>query len=851
MMLLRLLSLPYLRRHLLRWALTLAGIVLGVAVFVAMHTANRSIFASFDKTVDQIAGSTQLQISAGGFGFDESVLERVQAIPEVEVAVPIIETTVETSVPGQGSILVLGIDMTGDRSLRDYELDDAESAIIDDPLVFLAQPDSLMVTKEFAERNHLEVNSKVPLSTIEGEKQFTVRGIMKSSGMSQAFGGNLAVMDIYAVQHVLGRGRRFDRIDLRAKEGIPVEKCQAAVQATLGPTFEVQPPSARGRQFEALLQSYSAALTLSSLFALIVGMFIIYNSFSIAVTQRRSEIGILRALGATRGQVQRLFFLESIAAGFVGSALGAGLGMVMASTITRYLSAMVEQSVGVAQRVSDLSFDPQLIATGIAIGIVTSVVAAWIPARSASRVDPVQALQKGKYQILSAGENRKRVWTAFILFLVSLGCLFVSQSRPFFYFGYALIIVSGLLLAPTFTLLLSRSLRPILKIVMPAEGTLAADSLAQAPRRTSATVSGLMLSLAMVVGFGGFAHSFYASLGDWLRNVLNPDFFVSASANLVARNLTFPKEIANTIENVPGVDQVQLVRNARIMYEQIPVMLLATDAAKFTKTIKPTVVEGSIDEMNRLTTEGKGLMVSDSFSTIHNRHVGDVVDLPTPSGVLSLPIAGVVRDYSDMQGSIVIDRAVYLKWWNGDETANIARVYLKKGYDPTVVRGRIIQALSGKGHLLVLTNAEVRDWILKLLDQWFALTYNQIAVAILVAVLGIVNTLTVSITDRRRELGVMQAVGGFRNQIRRTIWMEALSIGVIGLLLGTGLGAINLYYSLGMVKRDMGGMDLDYIFPIAFVTFMIPTILVAAFVAAIGPAESAVRGSLVEALEYE
>jgi putative ABC transport system permease protein len=195
------------------------------------------------------------------------------------------------------------------------------------------------------------------------------------------------------------------------------------VQATLGPTFEVQPPSARGRQFEALLQSYSAALTLSSLFALIVGMFIIYNSFSIAVTQRRSEIGILRALGATRGQVQRLFFLESIAAGFVGSALGAGLGMVMASTITTYLSAMVEQSAGVAQRVSNLAFDPQLIATGIAIGIVTSVVAAWIPARSAARVDPVQALQKGKYQILSAGENRKRVWTAFILFLVSLGCL--------------------------------------------------------------------------------------------------------------------------------------------------------------------------------------------------------------------------------------------------------------------------------------------------------------------------------------------------------------------------------------------------------------------------------------------
>src|SRR5216110_2555096 len=178
MMLFRLLSWPYLRRHLLRWALTLAGIVLGVAVFVAMHIANRSIFSAFDKTVDQIAGATQLQVSAGEFGFDESVLERVQSVPEVGVAVPVIESTVDTKIPGQGNILILGIDMTGDRSLRDYELKDADEAIIEDPLVFLAQPDSLMITREFADRNKLGVNSRIPLTTIAGDRQFTVRGIM-------------------------------------------------------------------------------------------------------------------------------------------------------------------------------------------------------------------------------------------------------------------------------------------------------------------------------------------------------------------------------------------------------------------------------------------------------------------------------------------------------------------------------------------------------------------------------------------------------------------------------------------------------------------------------------------------
>jgi putative ABC transport system permease protein len=254
--------------------------------------------------------------------------------------------------------------------------------------------------------------------------------------------------------------------------------------------------------------------------------------------------------------------------------------------------------------------------------------------------------------------------------------------------------------------------------------------------------------------------------------------------------------------------------------------------------------------MNRLTAAGQGLVISDTFAEIHKMRMGDTVELPSPSGLLRLPIVGIVRDFSDMQGSVFIDRSVYTKWWK-DDTANVARVYVKNGEDVGTVRQRVIDALAGRHRLLVLTNREVREWIIKLLDQWFALTYDQIAVAILVAVLGIVNTLTVSITDRRRELGVMQAVGGLRNQIRRTIWIEAVSIGVIGLVLGTGLGAINLYYSLGMVKRDLGGLDLAYIFPVAFVFVMVPTILAAAFVAAIGPAESVIRGSLVEALEYE
>src|SRR5438309_9280519 len=190
MILLRLISWPYFRRHVLRTMLTVAGIVLGVAVFVGMHTANQSVLFAFSRTVDRIAGKTELQVTAGETGFGEEVLEKVQSAPTVLVAVPVIEAVADTRITSEGVLLILGVDMTGDRSLRDYDLESGDEAVIDDSLVFLAQPDSLLVTKEFAERNGFAINKKIPLFTVQGEKQFTIRGIMRSAGLTQAFGGN-------------------------------------------------------------------------------------------------------------------------------------------------------------------------------------------------------------------------------------------------------------------------------------------------------------------------------------------------------------------------------------------------------------------------------------------------------------------------------------------------------------------------------------------------------------------------------------------------------------------------------------------------------------------------------------
>jgi putative ABC transport system permease protein len=218
--------------------------------------------------------------------------------------------------------------------------------------------------------------------------------------------------------------------------------------------------------------------------------------------------------------------------------------------------------------------------------------------------------------------------------------------------------------------------------------------------------------------------------------------------------------------------------------------------------------------------------------------------------MLRLPVVGVTRDFSDQQGSLLMDRSVFIRAWN-DDTVNVFRLYLKPGANEPEVRERILGALGSRRRLFVLTNREVRDFVTRLTDQWFGLTYVQIAVAVLVAVLGIVNALTVSITDRRRELGVLRAVGGMRRQIRHTIWMEAVAVGVIGLVMGLVLGAIQLYYTVAMAQRDLIGMDIGYAYPGRVALFLVPVILGAALLAALGPAEGAARGSLVEALEYE
>ncbi len=433
---------------------------------------------------------------------------------------------------------------------------------------------------------------------------------------------------------------------------------------------------------------------------------------------------------------------------------------------------------------------------------------------------------------------------------VSVRFRFQPHRHCVFYAGYLLAVLAAVLLSPALSLWLSRALRPLMAWMRPVEGTLAADSLIQSPRRTSGTVAALMLSLALVISLSGLARASYNSLSEWMRITINPDLFVTTGENLTDRSFAFPASLGDGLRAMAGVAEVQMVRSVRVRVGGTPIMIVATDVAALARRAQLPALEGDTQTMYRTTAEGKGVMVSENFARLHGARLGEVLEIPAPSGILRLPIVGVVRDYSDQQGSILLSRDVFIRYWN-DDSVNLFRIYLKPGAAEAQVRQSILDVYGSQQRLFVLTNQEVRGYITRLTDQWFGLTYVQIAVAVLVAVLGIVNALTVSITDRRRELGVLQAVGGLRRQVRHTIWMEAAAIGAIGLVLGFALGALQLYYSVEIARRDLIGMDLGYAYPFGTALALAPVILAAAFLAALGPAESAVRGSLVEALEYE
>ncbi|MBI5013898.1 MAG: FtsX-like permease family protein [Deltaproteobacteria bacterium] len=847
--LLRTLSLSYARRHVAKTLLTLLGVVVGVATFSAIRSAQSTLVQGIRATVDRMAGKAQLQITLEG-GVPEEVQEQIRDLPGIRATAPVIEQIVVPEKSELGSLLVLGVDLLGDREMRDYGFEGAD-ADLDDPLLFLAQPDSVALARPFAQRAGLSIGDAFAFRAPRGPKRVVVRGLLTPKGFAEAFGGNLVVVDVYAAQELFGRGRRFDRLEVRLEEGTSLAQGTAVLRGALGPAYRVETPDRRGEQMERLVSNFIAGFNISSGFALSIGTFLIFNAFHVAVNRRRRDIGTLRSLGATPRQVQGLFLAEAVAVGVAGGALGCLAGAGLSQGFLRMMGQTTETIYGVAGS-GEVHLTLGLALQSVGLGTLASLVGAWGPARAASRIAPTEAFAKGVFQARLPGRLRLRVAAGVLAF----GLAVLLALRPPFGGNSLTLVVLALgggglvlLVGPLSRALLAAS-APRLGAVAPVAGRLASDALLGNPRRTSGTVMAMALSLAFVLGLGGYMGSTKATMERWMDEVLTSDLFVRASANFVRPDFRFPGSLRQELLRVPGVRAVESYRAARPVFRGDPIVVASIEVGPMLDRTRHEFLQGDEAAMRRgLTREGQ-CAVSDNFFRRFRLGVGQAVELTTPAGVVRIPIASVMRDFTSDRGTVFIDRSLFLRLWK-DDRVDIFDVSVARGADVGGVRDAIRGRLAGRMPALVSTRQEFAGEIGQAIDAFYSLVRITVFLALAVAFLGIVTSLLISVAERTREIGILKAIGALASQIGRSIVLEALALALVGLALALPAGDLLASFMETTVAEIFAGWRMPHRYPWELLGELLVGLPLVSALAAWIPARQAGRLSITEAIEYE
>ena len=852
MWLLRLVTWPYLRQHPLRTCLTILGVAFGVAIFVAIRVTNLSTVRAFAETVDAVSGRTQLQIVGGVGSIDQALYPRVRSMPGLAAAVPVVTGYAVAEPWEEELLLVLGIDVFLDAEMRDYRIivgaeDDREA------LRRLLDPATLFVSAAFARRHGLDLGSSVTLLTPRGRHQYVIRGLLAATGPALALGGNFMVMDLHAAQLAFHKVGTLDRIDLALHPGVSVDAMQDALQARLGPGVKIERPTFRNAAVEKMLRSFQVNLTALSMIALFVGMFLIYNTLSSAVVERRKDIAILRAVGAGRGAIASVFLVEGLVLGAVGTAVGIPLGVLL-SRLTLHIVSQTLVSLYLVVAIQRLMISPGIIITALGIGLGASLVSVAIPIRDAVRVQPVDGLALAHYQ---QRPRRSLIrlfapWMAWLIVGYGLTWLKPVGDLPLFGYLAAFALLCGFsLLMPAAILGLTQILRPVLFGLFRAEGEVAAENLHSALSRSAVAAASLMTGVAMVVSVAIMISSFKRTVYTWVDQTVQADLIVSAAdLSSGVSTVPLPVSLARDLRSIAGVLEVDALRSLSIPYQDRRVVLNVADLDVFARHTEYPFLEGEHKAIFAEVIRQDSVIVSENFRYRFAVQRGDHVTLPTPEGPHSFRIAGVSLDYSSDQGTIVMHRGTFRKYWTEDVVDTIG-VFIRPGATLEAVAAEIKQRFGPSHRLFVFSNQAFKQEIYQLIDQSFVITSALEIIAIAVGILGIATALYTSVLERQRETSVLRALGAYRQQIRKIILLESGLLGLLGLGIGTLCGACLSLILVYIINRQSFGWTLRLTFPTWTVVVSLGLIFVAALAAGIWPAHQAARVRLTETLRME
>jgi len=843
-------------RHLvagkLRSFLTLFGVALGVAMVVGTTAANDSVLKAFDELSDRTAGKADLEIVADESGVDQKVLEELADRHDLaeHVAGRIEQTTLVYNKGEPGPrVLVLGIDFLGDLAFVPFQKQEGADPFAD-ALAFVNDPHAILVSETLARERNFKVGSKVELRTAHGVEEFRVEALLKETGSSRAFGGQVVVLSLDAAQLAFGRENKLDRIDLKLPPNLGFEKGKADVQALLGARGRTDRPSQRAKSLARMTAAFQGGLSVTAIIAVLVGVFLVYNAIGVAVSQRRREIGTLRSIGASRRAVVGTFLGEALLLGLFGGVIGVLMGGALAKAVVGQFGANVSRFFeNIAP--PPVHVDRALAIEGVALGVLASLFAAWGPASRAASIAPIESVRTTADVASQAHKRRKPLAVLALLLAIAAALVVRKPTATTGLVSLLCIFLAAIAVAPAAISLLARALAPVAQsISMPAR--LGVDGVARALGRSTQTVGALTLTTALGLTIGTYTHSYEKTCMAWIEQTVPADIVVSAGSPLPDRYvIAFDPKTKEPIEKVDGVAAVNMVRAISVPYGNLRVEVLSVETEDYLarRSEERHVVRGPRKVPVDALSKEPAILISENFAWKTGLGPGDLVELSSPTGPHKFKVVAVIVDYSNDQGWMVIDRKWSLEYWQ-DARVELLHVYLRPGVDPLVASENIRKALGNAG-VFVTTNAALKAEIRKVIEQTFGIASAAESIALIVAVLGVIGTMLATVLDRRREIGVLRAIGATRRQIVVSVVTEAAMLGACAAALAilASIPASKIF--VDVVAFQASGWSVPLVFP--FFTYLRVAALVIALAAIAGllPGVRASRAVITRALAHD
>lgn len=827
----------YLWGRKLRTFMTTLAIVLGVMLVFGLNGLLPAFMDAFRRNMLATAGQVDLMVSSETRGgFDSAVLSDVRSVDGIAATTGLLQrNALLPAGEAVSTLTITGVDPATVQEIRAFTVVNGR---------FLQSNDSntMLISENLAEQVGLAVGDTLTLPSATGSADFEIVGILSTRALP---GVEEVYVPLLAAQTLFNEPGQISAIEATLTADAEKTAVEQAVLSLLGPGYKLGGQEL-GEEFFASMQIGQAAFTMFGVMALIMGGFIIFNTFRTVVAERRRDIGLLRAVGASRRTVVGIILVESLLQGILGTGLGLLLGYLLAVGSTVLMQPIFTEYLRF--ELGGPVFSTGSLITAVFLGIGVTVAGGLYPAIAASRVMPLEALRPviATVQQHTAGRGA----TVGAIFILAAIASLISGNSGLAGLGALLFLVGLMLVAPALVHPIARIFGGLLTMIFVREGQIAQGNLTRQPGRAAVTASTMMIGLAIVVALLGLVASLLDGMIGYIDKSLGADWLLMpTSIVLNSGNVGAGPELAQKIADTEGIEAVATLRVASSQADGIDMQVLGIDPTVYPEVSGIEFSAGDEEASYSALQTERAMVVNGIFASQNQVQVGDILTLKTIQGDQDYRVVGIGIDYLNAKLATGYISQENLETDFNQTTDVLLMANMVEGADETAVKLSLQELAANYPAFTLVNSTEWRNEQQKTFQMAFSVYYVLMGVLALPSLIALINTLGINVIERTREIGMVRAVGGTQKQVRRMILAESLLLSAAGTGFGI-LAGIWLGYAL-VGAMNASGFVFDYYFPTAGILAGIAVGLIFGVIAAMLPARQAARLDIVEALRYE